>query len=231
MSQGPMDRRAFLRLRVKGRRRVLELSCERLFVRYVDAQAANATARVDDVTPPSPWEGEPPTAITIETVVELFQDLERSLQEVGVVRVLDPRWLGDGDLRREVEARIDAFLRRGGLLEQAEPLQPRPARAFAMAILLAACLAAPISAQATPDVALRARIEAALAGAADLPADSLTVAVRDGIVTLTGSVLCDACGGNATPGGAGTVQQSLGAVVRAVPGVTSVRFALRYRPR
>ena len=30
---------------------------------------------------------------------------------------------------------------------------------------------------------------------------------------------CDGCGGSSTPGGAATVQQSLGAVVRAVPGV------------
>ena len=40
--------------------------------------------------------------------------------------------------------------------------------------------------------------------------------VESGVVTLSGSVLCDGCGGNATPGGAGTVQQSLGAVVRAL---------------
>ena len=230
MSQGSMDRRAFLRLSVKGRRRVLELSCERLYVRYVDAQAAaGAPARAHDA-PPS-WEGEPPTVIETETVAQLFQDLERSLGGVDVVRVLDRHWLGDGQLRREVEARIATFRRRGGALEQGEAVPSRRGSALALAMLIAACVATPVAAQAGPDEALRARVEAALAGAADLPADSLTVEVRDGIVTLTGSVLCDACGGNATPGGAGTVQQSLGAVVRAVPGVTSVRFALRYRPR
>ena len=225
-----MDRRAFLRLSVKGRRRVLELSCERLYVRYVDAQAvAGALARVDD-GPPS-WEGEPPTAIETESVAELFVDLERSLEGVDVLRVVDRQWLGEGHLRREVEARTEAFRRRGGALEQVEAAPSRRGNAFALALLLVACLATPVAAQAGPDEALRARVESALAGAADLPADSLTVEVRDGIVTLTGSVLCDACGGNATPGGAGTVQQSLGAVVRAVPGVTSVRFALRYRAR
>jgi hypothetical protein len=54
--------------------------------------------------------------------------------------------------------------------------------------------------------------------------------VSDGIVTLTGSVLCDDCGGRSTPGGTGAVQQSVGALVRAVPGVERVEFRLRYGP-
>ena len=71
---------------------------------------------------------------------------------------------------------------------------------------------------------------AALESASDLPADSLSVQVRDGVVTVTGTVVCDECGGRRTPGGSGTVQQSLGAVIRAIPGVTWVEFSLRYRP-
>ena len=87
------------------------------------------------------------------------------------------------------------------------------------------------SAQDRPaaDSVLVVRVEAAIAGASDLRADSLTVAVTDGVVTITGSVLCDDCGGTRTPNGTGTVQQSLGAVVRAVPGVERVRFDLVYR--
>jgi osmotically-inducible protein OsmY len=89
---------------------------------------------------------------------------------------------------------------------------------------------APGSSRTAADVALRARVEAAVGTAADVPSDSLVVAVDGGVVTISGSVLCDGCGGNATPGGSGTVQQSLGAVVRAVPGVERVVFRLRYRP-
>ena len=103
-------------------------------------------------------------------------------------------------------------------------------RVLLVALAASALVASSAAAQAAPDDALRARVEAALAAASDLPADSLTVQVQGGVVTLSGSVLCDDCGGNATPGGVGTVQQSLGAVVRAVPGVTDVRFVLRYRP-
>jgi osmotically-inducible protein OsmY len=84
--------------------------------------------------------------------------------------------------------------------------------------------------QSSEDAALEARVESALEAAADLPADSITVQARGGVITLTGSVVCEPCGGNATPGGAGTVQQSLGAVVRAVPGVERVEFRLRYGP-
>jgi len=92
-------------------------------------------------------------------------------------------------------------------------------------------LSAPASAaaQSTADARLRAAVVAALEGASDVPADSITVRVEAGVVTLTGSVLCDGCGGSSTPPGAATVQQSLGALVRAVPGVERVEFHLRYR--
>jgi osmotically-inducible protein OsmY len=76
---------------------------------------------------------------------------------------------------------------------------------------------------------LVARVEAALESASDLPADSISVTARGGVVTLIGSVVCDECGGSRTPSGTGTVQQSLGAVVRAVPGVQQVLFDLVYQ--
>ena len=99
-----------------------------------------------------------------------------------------------------------------------------------VAVMVALAAAAPAAAQTQADAALQARVEAALASASDVPADSISVQVRQGVVTLTGSVVCDGCGGNATPAGAATVQQSLGAVVRAVPGVERVAFRLRYAP-
>ena len=99
--------------------------------------------------------------------------------------------------------------------------------------LVVANLGAPesASAQSPADLALKVRIEAVLVAASDVPADSITVAVSQGVVTLTGSVVCQECGGRRTPGGSGTVQQNLGAVVRAIPGVASVKFKLEYQPR
>ncbi|HET9947675.1 MAG TPA: BON domain-containing protein [Longimicrobiales bacterium] len=110
-------------------------------------------------------------------------------------------------------------------------------RALALALVVAGFSPAAAAAQGAPDPAptpadeaLRARVESALTHASDLPADSLEVRVVDGVVVIEGSVLCDDCGGNRTPGGSATVQQSLGAVVRAVPGVERVEFRLRYEP-
>lgn len=64
------------------------------------------------------------------------------------------------------------------------------------------------------DEVLTARVEAALAGAADVNGAAITVHTRRGVVTLTGRV--------ASP----TEQQSVGAIVRAIPGVSDVRFSL-----
>jgi osmotically-inducible protein OsmY len=68
---------------------------------------------------------------------------------------------------------------------------------------------------ATPgDELLKSRVEAALAGAADLDDAAIAVQVHHGVVTITGRVA------------SATEQQSVGAIVRAVPGVSDVRFSL-----
>ena len=87
------------------------------------------------------------------------------------------------------------------------------------------------AAQSPSDTALKARIEVAIEGASDLPTDAIAVEVSSGVVTLTGSVACDECGQRLTTAGFGAVQQSLGAVVRAIPGVERVEFELEYVPR
>ncbi len=102
---------------------------------------------------------------------------------------------------------------------------------LAVAIGLGAAVAFSACASGVPDELLQERVEAALAAASDVPADALSVVVIDGVVTITGSVVCQECGGRRTPPGAGTVQQSLGAVVRAIPGVESVEFELEYELR
>ena len=101
---------------------------------------------------------------------------------------------------------------------------------FACSLLLLAGCGAEESATnpaADSDQDLVGRVEAALASAADLP-DGLSVQVSGGTVTISGALACEDCGGARTPGATGTIQQSLGTVVRAVPGVTEVRFQLDY---
>ena len=41
--------------------------------------------------------------------------------------------------------------------------------------------------------------------------------------------ICDMCGGSRTPPGVRTIQQSLGAVVRAIPGVKRIEFDLNFQ--
>ncbi|MDG2420356.1 MAG: BON domain-containing protein [Gammaproteobacteria bacterium] len=79
------------------------------------------------------------------------------------------------------------------------------------------------------DERIKTQVELAVASAKDLPS-GFTVQVTEGIVLITGSVVCDDCGGMRTPGHIGTIQQSLGGVVRAIPGVMSVNFDLSYGP-
>ena len=79
---------------------------------------------------------------------------------------------------------------------------------------------------AEEEQSLQQQVTAAIASASDLPADYLTVSVDSGTVRVTGSLACEDCGGMRTPGGEDTIQQTLGAVIRAVPGVGSVEFDL-----
>ncbi len=97
------------------------------------------------------------------------------------------------------------------------------------ALTLTACASISNEASNPPDDALEARVTAAIISASDLPADAFSVSSGQGIVTITGSVVCEDCGGMQTPGGIQSIQQSLGAVVRAVPGVERVEFELAYQ--
>jgi len=90
-------------------------------------------------------------------------------------------------------------------------------------LLLAAC-----SPEPTADELLQGRIEAAIDQASDLRLEGLILSTDQGVVTVSGALQCEDCGGMRTPGGIGVVQQSLGAVIRAVPGVEQVVFDLQY---
>lgn len=87
-----MKRRDVLLLRA-GRDRTgdsaAELSCEQLYMRYVDAEADGTTARLFDV---------------------LAQDLRRA----RVVRLTDRSWLAREDLKAKVDEVLAAFVARGG---------------------------------------------------------------------------------------------------------------------
>lgn len=106
----------------------------------------------------------------------------------------------------------------------------RVAFAVSATLALTACASGIAGGQSNVDAALEVRVTNAIENASDLPADSLSVDAMDGIVRVTGSLVCADCGGMLTPGGVQTIQQNLGAVVRAVPGVERVEFDLENRP-
>jgi len=107
---------------------VLDLSCEALYMRYVEAGAAGALggepsrgssaatvaptgmAVVADGDAPV---GEPPLAIEMPTRGELLDDLSRRLGDADRLEVHGAEWLA-GDFGRDVTARLDAFRARGG---------------------------------------------------------------------------------------------------------------------
>lgn len=118
-SEGPVSRRDFLTLQTSGTKRVIELSCEPLFMRYADACSSvgargggEASAAVSSTV-----FGEPQTDIDLPTVQALFAELEGKLCDADVLRVMGHEWLSDAEFGRRVSACIDGFVSRGGRVE------------------------------------------------------------------------------------------------------------------
>jgi hypothetical protein len=110
-----MNRRDFLRLRTRGDERELELSCERLYMAYVDAESGARGA--SGAAAEAPWEGEPPTEIDTPTTDDVFRELERRLAAVDRLRVTGTEWLAGASLRGRLEHVINAFRARGGRVD------------------------------------------------------------------------------------------------------------------
>ena len=87
-----MERRDFLMLRSSRGINAAVLSCEQLYMRYVDARAHGTDAA-------------------------LFQDLSDDLRAVQSVRLVHTSWLSDEDLKRHVDTVLTAFRVNGGRIE------------------------------------------------------------------------------------------------------------------
>ena len=84
-----MNRRDFLLLRTGP---PVTLSCERLYMRYLDAELEGSTAR-------------------------LFANLEHELRSVTEVQLTDTTWLSRDDLQQRLDGVLDGFRARGGRWE------------------------------------------------------------------------------------------------------------------
>ena len=94
-----MNRRDFLLLKTRGQERVLELSCERLYMRYTDAKSGALRPSGGSGDPES-WEGEPPLEMVTPTTDDLLRELDEELASADVLHVLDRDWLVAGAFRR-----------------------------------------------------------------------------------------------------------------------------------
>lgn len=84
-----MNRREFL-LKSTGRSaRSVEMSCERLYMKYLDSRLHGTTAR-------------------------LFESLEAGLRNADELRLVDSAWLSREELKQPLEAILAAFRARGG---------------------------------------------------------------------------------------------------------------------
>ena len=85
-----MNRREFIFL-AKDRNNAAELSCEQLYMRYVDAAADGTTSH-------------------------FFRNLEEQLTSVTSLRLIDPSWLNCDELQ-PVQSMLETFRERGGRIE------------------------------------------------------------------------------------------------------------------
>ena len=90
---GVVNRRDFLMLRTgRGGEKAAVLSCEQLYMRYIDARADG-------------------------TAGELFAHLADDLRATKAVRLIHTSWLSDEDLRRRLDEVFDTFRKNGGRIE------------------------------------------------------------------------------------------------------------------
>jgi len=87
-----VNRRDFLLMRTGRESGQAVLSCEQLYMRYVDARAQGTTE-------------------------EFFARLARDLESVTRVRLIKTSWLSDRALERELDAIFEGFRSRGGRIE------------------------------------------------------------------------------------------------------------------
>src|SRR5436190_9716072 len=94
-----MNRRDFLLFKTEGRTKTVEVSCERLYMRYVDARRAPEPAAADLVV-----DGEPPARFERRSVRQLFDEIAHDVDGADLLRITHTDWLTEDEFRREVTA-------------------------------------------------------------------------------------------------------------------------------
>jgi hypothetical protein len=106
-----MHRRDLLLLRTTSGRSIAELSCERLYMQFVDAKAAPAATCSHPTTEVE--QGEPEAAFNTRSAGQIFDDLADTLSRADIVKVVDRSWLTDRAFNERVEGLLNAVRVRG----------------------------------------------------------------------------------------------------------------------
>lgn len=112
-----MNRREFLFFRTQDRQRIVELSCECLYMQYLDVQLTWGPRQEPTPFDDQVWGGEPTAVFEARSAEQLFGEIEQDLDRADVLRISNPEWLTTEPLGRHVQALIDSFSARGGKVE------------------------------------------------------------------------------------------------------------------
>lgn len=118
-----MNRRDFLLFRTEGSERLVELSCQKLYVHYQGLCSGIGDGLAEAGTPDDAdwWAGEPPLQIAAPAPEEFFRGVQHDLQGAHKVRVLDMEWMDQGEFRIRVETLLSAFRATGGEVSYGSP--------------------------------------------------------------------------------------------------------------
>jgi hypothetical protein len=112
-----MNRRDFLLLRRVPSSRIVELSCQQLYMRYLDSQVTGDRRDVDADTTPDPWGGEPQPVFEERTFADVLRSIEDGLRDADIVRLNESAWLACEDVRQGLDGVLEKFRARGGRVE------------------------------------------------------------------------------------------------------------------
>lgn len=111
-----MNRRDFLLFRTDGTKRTVELSCQKLFVHYLDICSgfAQGTPEAGLLNGIEWWAGEPPLAVATTAPDEFFRKVQSDVLVADKLRIVDMEWMTQDEFRIRVETLIAAFRAAGG---------------------------------------------------------------------------------------------------------------------
>ena len=112
-----MNRRDFLLFRREREERIIELSCQRLYMRCLDALMTGAEP-TEDGEAPDLWSHEPPAVLERRTAAQIFEEIAFGLREADVLKLVDREWIRDPDMNARLEALIADFTSHGGRVVQ-----------------------------------------------------------------------------------------------------------------